>query len=111
MVRQDVLFEARKRIVADIEALGLLDKVEDNLHAVPFGDRSHVPIEPWLTDQWYVDNVESQVWVPYPGDSGLTHFVIDTSRNGQGRWIPPSDLPPARSSTCASNMKAVLLYS
>lgn len=47
-----------------------------------------------LTDQWYVDNVESQVWVPYPGDAGLTRFVIDTSRNGQGRWIPPADHPP-----------------
>jgi endoglucanase len=42
-----------------------------------------------LTDQWYADIVESQTWVPYPGDAGLTHFVIDTSRNGQGRWQPP----------------------
>ena len=48
-------FEARKCVVADIDALGLLDKIEDNVHAVPFGDRSHVAIEPWLTDQWYVD--------------------------------------------------------
>jgi endoglucanase len=47
-----------------------------------------------LTDQWYTDNVESQTWVPYPGDEGLTRFVIDTSRNGQGRWVPPSDIPP-----------------
>jgi len=46
-----------------------------------------------LTDQWYIDNVESQTWVPYPGDAGLTHFVIDTSRNGQGRWVPPDGLP------------------
>ena len=46
-----------------------------------------------LTDQWYANNVESQSWVPYPGDAGLTHFVIDTSRNGQGRWIPPAGLP------------------
>ncbi len=46
-----------------------------------------------LTDQWYADNVESQTWVPYPGDAGLTHFVFDTSRNGQGRWVPPAGLP------------------
>ena len=39
-----------------------------------------------LTDQWYTDNVESQTWVPYPGDAGLKHFVIDTSRNGAGPW-------------------------
>jgi endoglucanase len=37
-----------------------------------------------LTDQWYADNVESQTWVPYPGDAGLKHFIIDTSRNGNG---------------------------
>ena len=43
-----------------------------------------------LSDQWYVDNVESQTWVPYPGDAGLKTFVIDTSRNGQGPWTPPS---------------------
>ena len=37
-----------------------------------------------LTDAWYADNVENQTWVPYPGDAGLSHFVIDTSRNGTG---------------------------
>jgi endoglucanase len=40
-----------------------------------------------LTDQWYADNVESQTWVPYPGDAGLKHFVTDTSRNGLGPWV------------------------
>jgi endoglucanase len=39
-----------------------------------------------LTDQWYADNVEVQTWVPYPGDEGIPHFVIDTSRNGVGPW-------------------------
>ena len=48
-------YEARKRVVADIEALGLLDKVEPNVHVVPHGDRSGVAVEPRLTDQWYVD--------------------------------------------------------
>jgi valyl-tRNA synthetase len=48
-------FEARKRVVADIEALGLLDQIEDHAHTVPYGDRGGVPIEPFLTDQWYVD--------------------------------------------------------
>jgi endoglucanase len=46
-----------------------------------------------LTDQWYADNVESQTWVPYPGDSGLKTFVIDTSRNGQGPWTPTTSYP------------------
>jgi endoglucanase len=41
-----------------------------------------------LTDDWYTNNVESQTWVPYPGDEGLKRFVIDTSRNGEGPWTP-----------------------
>jgi valyl-tRNA synthetase len=48
-------FDARKRVVEMIDAEGLLEKVEDRVVATPFGDRSGVVIEPWLTDQWYVD--------------------------------------------------------
>ncbi|MGO4168762.1 valine--tRNA ligase [Novosphingobium sp. YAF33] len=48
-------FEARKAIVAFLEDDGLLEKVEDRVIQTPFGDRSGVVIEPWLTDQWYVD--------------------------------------------------------
>ena len=47
--------EARKRVVALIEAAGLLERVEDRVIQTPFGDRSNAVIEPWLTDQWYVD--------------------------------------------------------
>jgi valyl-tRNA synthetase len=47
-------FEARKQIVADIDALGLLEKVEPHKLKVPRGDRSGVVIEPYLTHQWYV---------------------------------------------------------
>ncbi|MCJ8143192.1 valine--tRNA ligase [Ancylobacter sp. A5.8] len=45
----------RKAVVALMEERGLLDRIEPNTHAVPHGDRSNVVIEPWLTDQWYVD--------------------------------------------------------
>jgi valyl-tRNA synthetase len=48
-------FEARKKVVAEFEALGLLRGVEPTRHAVPHGDRSGAVVEPWLTDQWYVD--------------------------------------------------------
>jgi valyl-tRNA synthetase len=48
-------FEARKKVVAAIEAAGLLDKIEDRIIQTPYGDRSGQVIEPWLTDQWYVD--------------------------------------------------------
>ncbi|URD61165.1 valine--tRNA ligase [Sphingomonas sp. KRR8] len=47
--------EARKAVVARLEAECALVKVEDRVIATPFGDRSGVVIEPWLTDQWYVD--------------------------------------------------------
>nr|WP_315458755.1 valine--tRNA ligase [uncultured Sphingorhabdus sp.] len=46
---------ARKMVVEAIDALGLLEKVEDRVIQTPFGDRSGQVIEPWLTDQWYVD--------------------------------------------------------
>ncbi|WP_353303594.1 valine--tRNA ligase [Sessilibacter corallicola] len=47
-------FEARKQVVADFEAAGLLEKIDDHKLKVPRGDRSGVVIEPYLTDQWYV---------------------------------------------------------
>jgi len=46
---------ARKEVLAHLEAQGLLEKIDDITHTVPYGDRSGVVIEPWLTDQWYVD--------------------------------------------------------
>jgi len=48
-------FVARKQVVARMEALGLLAKIEPHANMVPHGDRSGVVIEPYLTDQWYVD--------------------------------------------------------
>ncbi|MEY4377750.1 MAG: hypothetical protein RJB26_2300, partial [Pseudomonadota bacterium] len=47
-------FEARKRVVADLDALGLLEEVKAHTLMVPRGDRSNAVVEPWLTDQWYV---------------------------------------------------------
>jgi len=47
--------DAREAVVARIDALGLLEQVEDRVIQTPYGDRSGVVIEPWLTDQWYVD--------------------------------------------------------
>ncbi|MBR1220247.1 valine--tRNA ligase [Bradyrhizobium sp. U87765 SZCCT0131] len=48
-------FAARKTIVARLESFGFLERIEPNTHMVPHGDRSGVVIEPFLTDQWYVD--------------------------------------------------------
>jgi len=47
-------FEARKRVVNDLEAAGLLENVEPHRLTIPRGDRSGAVVEPWLTDQWYV---------------------------------------------------------
>lgn len=47
-------FEARERIVADLDALGLVEKIEAVTNTLPYGDRSNVVIEPMLTDQWFV---------------------------------------------------------
>jgi valyl-tRNA synthetase len=51
-------FVARKKIVERLEAMGILEKIEPHSHVVPHGDRSNVVIEPFLTDQWYVNAKE-----------------------------------------------------
>ncbi|GAB3115778.1 valine--tRNA ligase [Novispirillum itersonii] len=48
-------FVAREKVVAFFEENGLLEKIDENPMTVPYGDRSGVVIEPWLTDQWFVD--------------------------------------------------------
>jgi valyl-tRNA synthetase len=48
-------FEARKKVVQEFEELGLLRGIDPTRHVVPHGDRSGAVIEPFLTDQWYVD--------------------------------------------------------
>ncbi len=48
-------FKAREKVIKDFDDLGYLEKVVNHVHQVPYGDRSGVVIEPYLTDQWYVD--------------------------------------------------------
>ena len=48
-------FKAREKIVNELETIGALNKVEENIHTVPYGDRSGEVVEPWLTDQWFVN--------------------------------------------------------
>lgn len=70
--------DARKKLVADFDALGLLEKVEPHALKVPRGDRSGVIIEPYLTDQWFVA-VES-----------LAKPAIDAVENGDIQFVPKS---------------------
>ena len=48
-------FKAREKIVNELETIGALNKVEENIHTVTYGDRSGEVVEPWLTDQWFVN--------------------------------------------------------
>ncbi len=68
-------FAARKKIVARLEDFGFLDRVEPNVHMVPHGDRSGVVIEPYLTDQWYVDAKTMAEPAIAAVRSGATSFV------------------------------------
>jgi valyl-tRNA synthetase len=68
-------FVARKMVVADIEAEGCLVKIEDTVIQQPFGDRSQVVIEPYLTDQWYVDAATLAKPAIEAVETGKTKFV------------------------------------
>ncbi|MBX6367213.1 MAG: valine--tRNA ligase [Rhodospirillales bacterium] len=80
-------FEARKRIVADMEAAGLVEKIEPHLHMVPHGDRSAVPIEPMLTDQWFVDAKKLAAAPIEAVESGKTVFVPKQWENTFFEWM------------------------
>src|SRR5947199_2871253 len=68
-------FAARKRIVTRLEEFGFLGRIEPNTHVVPHGDRSGVIIEPFLTDQWYVDANTLARPAIEAVRSGATNFV------------------------------------
>lgn len=80
-------FEARKVVVTDMDELGLLEKVEPTVHMVPFGDRSGVVIEPWLTDQWYVDAETLARPAIEAVEKGETKFVPKTWEKTYFEWM------------------------
>ena len=80
-------FEARKRVVADIAALGLLAKIEPTTHTVPHGDRSNDVIEPWLTDQWYVNAAELAKPAIAAVETGKTEFVPKNWEKTYFEWM------------------------
>ncbi|MEM6709333.1 MAG: valine--tRNA ligase, partial [Pseudomonadota bacterium] len=80
-------FDARKQIVADLEAEGLLDKIDDHKLMVPRGDRSGAVIEPWLTDQWFVA-VETLAKPAIEAvEAGRTQFVPKKFENTYFAWM------------------------
>ncbi|MCR9212532.1 MAG: valine--tRNA ligase [Proteobacteria bacterium] len=80
-------FEARKKVVAEIESLGLLEKIEDNPHTVPYGDRSGVVIEPLLTDQWFADAATLAQPAIRAVENGSTRFVPSKWTNTYYDWM------------------------
>ncbi len=80
-------FAARDKVVAEMEALGLLAGVEDNLMVIPYGDRSGVVIEPWLTDQWYVDAATLAGPAIAAVEQGKTKFVPAHWENTYFEWM------------------------
>jgi valyl-tRNA synthetase len=69
-------FVARLKIVGMMALAGLLARIEPHAHAVPHGDRSNAVVEPWLTDQWYVDA------------KALAGPALAAVRNGQTQFVP-----------------------
>jgi len=80
-------FEARLRVVEIMDADGLLEKVEDRVIQTPYGDRGGVVIEPWLTDQWYVD-AEKLAQAPIEAvKSGAIEIVPKTWEKTFFNWM------------------------
>ncbi len=80
-------FEARARVVADLVALGGLEKIEPHTHAVPHAQRGDAVVEPWLTDQWYVDAATLAKPAMDAVRTGKTTFVPDKYAADYFRWL------------------------
>jgi valyl-tRNA synthetase len=80
-------FEARQKIIADLEALGLIEKVEEHTLMVPHGDRSDAVIEPWLTDQWFCDAKSLAGAAIAAVERGETRFVPRQWENTFFEWM------------------------
>ena len=84
-------FAARKQIVADLEAAGLMHKIDDHKLKVPRGDRTGVVLEPYLTDQWFVDLTRETRQDGKPGPGGLkaiTEPAIKVVEDGRIKFVP-----------------------
>jgi valyl-tRNA synthetase len=80
-------YAARDKVVAEMESLGLLEKIEDNAMTIPYGDRSGVVIEPWLMDQWFVDAQQLAGPAITAVEQGKTTFVPKQWENTYYEWM------------------------
>ena len=80
-------FEARKRLLDKLKNENFLVKVEDHTHVVPYGDRSYEVIEPYLTDQWYVDAKKLSVSAIKHVEEGKTRFIPSNWSKTYYEWM------------------------
>ena len=80
-------YDARKQMVADLDDLGLLEKIVDHKLMVPRGDRSNSVIEPFLTDQWYVKVAPLAKPAVEAVENGDIKFVPDNWKNTYFEWM------------------------
>jgi valyl-tRNA synthetase len=80
-------YEARKQIVADLDAQGLLEKIDDHKLMVPRGDRSGSVVEPFLTDQWFVKIEPLAQPAIEAVETGKIKFVPDNWKNTYYEWM------------------------
>ncbi len=82
-------FDARKYIVADLQAEDLIDRIDDHKLMIPRGDRSGAVVEPYLTDQWYVDLTREILEDGRPGGKAkITTPSIEAVKNGAIEFVP-----------------------
>ncbi|MCA8481047.1 MULTISPECIES: valine--tRNA ligase [Burkholderia] len=81
-------FDARKAIVADLDAQGFLESVKPHKLMVPRGDRTGVVIEPMLTDQWFVAMTKRAPEGTFHPGKSITEVSLDVVRSGQIKFVP-----------------------
>ena len=82
-------YVARKQIIKDLQSLDLLEQIDDHKLMVPRGDRSNAVVEPYLTDQWYVDlTTETQPDGRPGGKTAITLPSIEAVKSGAIKFVP-----------------------
>lgn len=80
-------FDARAAVIADLDQLGLLDKIDDHTMAVPRGERSGVVVEPYLSDQWFVDVAPLAEPAIKAVEDGDIEFIPKNAENIYFSWM------------------------
>lgn len=80
-------FVARQRVIADLEAAGLIEKIEKHQLSVPRGERTNAVLEPYLTDQWYVNIAPLAAPALAAVEEGRTRFIPENWTKTYYEWM------------------------